>query len=424
MKKKLLVLILMLFIISTSFSQQNVGVCVIPIKGTIELGLSAFVERSIREHSGAKAFIFEIDTFGGRVDAATKIRDVILEAPSLTIAFIKDRAWSAGALIALSCEKIIISPSGSIGAAEPRPAEEKEISALRAEFESTAKKRGRDPKIAGGMVDASVVIPGLKEKGKILTLYAEEAKKWKIADEILPDRESLLKYFKLENEKIIELYPTWSENFVRFITDPTVSSIILTVGMLGLYVAIFTPGLGIPEILALTGLGLFFGGHYLAGLAGLEPVILFLIGLLLLFIEMHTPGFGIPGIAGSISIFLSVYWTIVQKGGMLQAILTGIFVVASLIIFLIFYLPRSRVWRTLNIPKDQKKDLGYTAVKERTDLLDKKGITLTMLRPTGFVEIDGEKLEVYAESEFIEPNVEVVVFKVEGNKIFVRRSEK
>lgn len=419
----LILFILLIWIISISIPAQE-SVYLIPIKGTIELGLSSFVERSIREHPNAKAFIFEIDTFGGRVDAATKIRDAILNTPITTIAFIKDRAWSAGALIALACEKIAISPSGSIGAAEPRPAEEKIISALKAEFESTARKRGRDPKIAAGMVDASIYIPGIKEKGKILTLYAEEAKKFNFADLIASNVEDVLSFFKLKDTNLVKLNPTWSENFVRFITDPTVSSIILTVGMLSLYVAIFTPGLGIPEILALVCLGLFFGGHYLAGLSGLETVLLFLLGLLLIYIEMHTPGFGIPGILGSISVFFSIYLTIAQKGGTTQAILTGIFVVASLIIFLIIYLPRSRFWKILNIPQDQKKDLGYTAVKERTDLIGKKGITLTMLRPTGYIEIDGEKLEAYTESEFIEANTEIIVVKVEGNKIFVRRSEK
>lgn len=422
--KKIFITIFLLFLILSSIYAQNQNVYIIPIKGTIELGLASFVERSIREHPNAKAFIFEIDTFGGRVDAAIKIRDTILATPTLTIAFIKDRAWSAGALIALSCEKIVISPSGSIGAAEPRPADEKTISALKAEFESTAKKRNRNPKIAAAMVDADEVIPSLKQKGKILTLYAEEAKKWKIADEILENIDSVIKFFNLEKGKITELQPNWAENFVRFITDPTVSSIILTVGMLSLYVAIFTPGLGVPELLALVCLGLFFGGHYLAGLAGLEPVILFLLGLILIFIEMHTPGFGIPGIAGSISVFLSIYWTIVQKGGTLQALLTGIFVVLSLIIFLAIYLPKSRVWIKFGLPESQKKDLGYTAFQERKDLIGKKGKTITMLRPTGIIEIEGEKFEAYSESEFIEPGEEVIVFKVEGNKIFVRRSEK
>lgn len=417
MKKFLLIVFLLIL---SLYAHENT-VYLVPIKGTIDLGLASFVERSIRENPNAKAFIFEIDTFGGRVDAAVKIRDAILNTSILTIAFIKDRAWSAGALIAISCQKIVISPSGSIGAAEPRPADEKTISALRSEFESTAERRKRDPRIAGGMVDKTIVIPNLKKEGEILSLSANQAKKWKYADAIFEDLNSLLKFYKLDNEPLKKLYPTWSENLTRFITDPTFSSILLTVGLLSLYVAVLTPGLGFPELLSLICLGLFFGGHIFAGLAGFEPLLLFILGLILLFIEMHTPGFGIAGIAGSASIFFSIFWLISSSGTTLQATLTALFAISSLIIFLAFYLPKSKAWKKLSVPGEQKKDLGYVAVRERIDLVGKRGKALTMLRPTGFAEIDGEKLEVYSESEYLPPETEIVVVKVEGNKIFVRR---
>lgn len=413
-------LLLFLLLISLAFSAEKI-VYIIPVKGTIELGLASFIERSLKESQNAKAFIFEIDTFGGRVDAAVRIRDAILNTPVTTIAFIKERAWSAGALIAIACEKIAISPSGSIGAAEPRPADEKTISALKSEFESTAERRKRNPKIAGGMVDKNIVIPGIKKEGEILSLSAEEAKKYKYADILAKDINEVLKGFQLDNFAVKTLHPTWSENLVRFITDPTVSSIILTIGMLSLYVAIFTPGLGFPEALALICLGLFFGGHILAGLAGFEPLILFILGLILLFIEMHTPGFGIAGISGSAAVFFSIFWLLSGTTNMLQAMLIALFIITSLIIFLIIYLPKSSAWKKLGLTQEQKKDQGYIAVKERTDLIGKRGKTLTMLRPTGFAEIEGEKLEVYTVSEYLPPETEVVVVKVEGNKIFVRR---
>ncbi len=412
--------IIIFLLILPLFAQGNT-VYLIPIKGTIDLGLASFVERSIRENPNAKAFIFEIDTFGGRVDAAVKIRDAIINTPILTIAFVKDRAWSAGALIAISCQKIVISPSGSIGAAEPRPADEKTISALRSEFESTAERRKRDPRIAGGMVDKKIIIPNLKKEGEILSLSANQAKDWKYADAVFEDLNSLLKFYKLDKEPLKKLNPTWSENLTRFITDPTFSSIILMVGLLGLYVAVLTPGLGFPELLALVCLGLFFGGHIFAGLAGYEPLLLFILGLVLLFIEMHTPGFGVAGITGTASIFFSIFWLISSSGSTLQATLTALFAISSLIIFLAFYLPKSKAWKKLSIPEDQKKDLGYVAVKERTDLIGKKGKALTMLRPTGFADIDGEKLEVYSESEYLSPGTEIIILKIEGNKIFVRR---
>jgi len=161
----------------------------VPIRGAIEHGVSAFLARGLREarEAGADAVIIEIDTPGGFVDAALKMRDSIMTAGVPTVAFVNTRAWSAGALIAIACEDVGMKMGGSMGAAETRPKEEKYISAMRAEFEATAEMRGRDPKIAGAMVDADVEIPGLIERGKILTLTAKQAKDVGYADYTVRD---------------------------------------------------------------------------------------------------------------------------------------------------------------------------------------------------------------------------------------------
>jgi len=85
-------------------------VYLISIKGTIDLGLSSYVQRAIEEAvlNNAEAIIFEIDTFGGRVDAAIQIRDKIIDLNIPSAAYIKNRAWSAGALIALSAKYILM----------------------------------------------------------------------------------------------------------------------------------------------------------------------------------------------------------------------------------------------------------------------------------------------------------------------------
>jgi len=138
-----------------ALSRVTPRVIVIPIVGTIDEGLAAFVERSVEQarRDGADAILIEINTFGGRVDSATSIRDALLRAGRPVMAFVRERAWSAGALITLAAEKIAMAPGASIGAAEPQPAEEKTISALRAEFEATAERHGRDPRVAAAMVD-------------------------------------------------------------------------------------------------------------------------------------------------------------------------------------------------------------------------------------------------------------------------------
>src|SRR5687767_3517557 len=167
-------------------------VYVAPIEGMIDLGLAPFVRRVLDEadKAGAGAVVLKINTFGGRVDAAVMIRDALVGAKVKTVAFIDKRAISAGALISLACHVIAIGDGGTIGAATPvqagaggtQPTDEKAVSYVRKEFRSTADVRKRPPLIAEAMVDPDVAIPGVIEKGKLLTLTTAEAVEHKIAD--------------------------------------------------------------------------------------------------------------------------------------------------------------------------------------------------------------------------------------------------
>jgi membrane-bound serine protease (ClpP class) len=144
----------------------------IDISGTIDMGLPPYVERVIREAEadGASAILLEVNTFGGRVDAATELKDLLLNTNLETIAFINKRAISAGALISLSCKTIGMVPGSSIGAATVvdqggNKAPEKAISYFRAEMGATAERNGRNRKIAEGMVDEDIEVEGLSENG-------------------------------------------------------------------------------------------------------------------------------------------------------------------------------------------------------------------------------------------------------------------
>ena len=103
------------------FAQKVPVVYVAPIEGMIDLGIAPFVQRVLNEatQEGAAAVIVEINTFGGRVDGAVLIRDALLTARVRTVAFVNKRAISAGALISLAAEKIVMADGGTIGAATP-----------------------------------------------------------------------------------------------------------------------------------------------------------------------------------------------------------------------------------------------------------------------------------------------------------------
>ncbi len=426
MKKPLIISFLVLFIlidIILSYSNSNDVVYIIHVSGIINEGIYTLIRRGITKavEDRAKYIVLEIDTFGGLVDSAVKIRDTLLDCQIPTIAYVKNRAWSAGALIAIACEKIAFTESGSMGAAEPRPMEEKNVSALRAEFSATAERRRRNPKIAEAMVDQSVEIKGLKPKGKLLTLTASQAKKYGYADFIVNDYDNLWRVIKIKDPRIIDEYLNWSEKLSQITSDPTYSFLFLLGGLLLLFVELQIPGFGIPGILGITLIVLTFVGNYLAGLAGIEAILLLIGGIILLLIELHTPGFGVPGITGIIALFTSLYMVL---GGGINAIrsivLASILILGTIILF-IRYLPESFAWKRIALRESTSTEAGYTTVNIDQGLVGKEGIALTLLRPVGIVEIENRRYDCLTEGEYIPSGTRVIVTKVIGNKIFVKR---
>lgn len=427
-KCKVFLIIITLFVIFrlialNAFATETDEVYLVSIKGTIDLGLASYVKRALEEAvlNKAKAVILEIDTFGGRVDAATQIRDKIMSLNIPSTAYVKNRAWSAGALIALSAEYIIMDKGASIGAAEPIPSDEKNISALRAEFTSTASSRGRSEDIAAAMVDKDVEINGIIEKDKILTLNAEQALKLKFVDGIYSNIEEVLNFLNLKDAKIVYIYPNWAENISRFITNPVVSPLLLSIGFLGLIIEFWTLGWGIAGSIGIISLSLFFGGHIIVGLAGFETIILFVVGLLLLLAEIFfIPGFGLAGISGIAAILASIFLTF---GNIIQAaysILIALIVSVIGFFLLIKYIPSTRTWRKFVLSTEQKKELGYiVGTRDLKRLTGEKGVSITPLRPSGIAEVNGKKINVLTRGEYVDSNTKIKIINVEGNKIVV-----
>ena len=205
------------------------------IEGEIDLGLAPYVRRVVdeAEKNSARAIIFRINTFGGRVDAATQIKDAILNSSVTTIAFVDKRAISAGALITLSCEKIVMVPGASMGAStvvdqSGQKQSEKYQSYMRSEMRATAEKNGRRTDIAQGMVDERIAVTDIQDDStKLITLTSEEAVKYKMADTILTSVEQTADLYAGRNAQIIKVGSNWAEDFVRFLNHPIVSSLLI-----------------------------------------------------------------------------------------------------------------------------------------------------------------------------------------------------
>jgi membrane-bound serine protease (ClpP class) len=417
-------------------------VYVIAIEGTIDLGLAPFLARTIRDAqaAGAAAVMLDINTFGGRVDAAVAMRDSLVSAPVRTIAFVNQRAISAGALIALACDTVIMTKGGTIGAATPvvgggsgdtQPANEKSISYVRSEFRATAEARKRPAEFAEAMVDVDVEIGGVIEKGKLLTLTASQAIEHKVAELTADTRDAALAAAGLPGAEVRVARQTWAETLVRFLTHPVVSSLLMTVGVLGLLVEIRTPGVAVPGTVGLISLGLFFWGHWIVQLAGWEELLLIGIGVLLLGLEMFViPGVTVAGIAGIVALVAGLGMTLVGAGATVSIVITALGQVAISILLamvgafaFVRVLPSLPFGSRLVLDADMTGDRGYVSspASDRR-WLGKTGTAISALRPAGIAEFDGTRVDVVSDGDFLEGGSTIEVTRVDGNRIVVRRS--
>jgi membrane-bound serine protease (ClpP class) len=413
-------------------------VVVIGIDRTVELGLAAFVRRAIDTHPDAVAIVLDINTLGGRVDAAIQIRDALLDAAPRTVAYVHPRAISAGALIALACDNILMSSGATIGAATPvqagaggqmEAAGEKMVSYMRAEMRATAEANGRRGDIAEAMVDREVVIKGVIKEGKLLTLDTDQAIKLGIADGEAANLDAVMEALTLKDPKIERVEVNWGEEVARWLTEPTVSGLLLSVGMLGLMIAFYTRTVGAFTIAGFLALALFFGGHAVVHLVGWEEALLFIAGVVLVVVEIFfVPGLGVPGVLGLIFVLASLVLALIGipidvsfETGVLTDAMTRVMVslLGSFVLALVVgrLLSRTAMGQALVL---QEAETGFLSAPTASDLIGQTGEALTDLRPTGKVTIEGQRHEATSEREFVARGSRIRVIGKDGPALVVR----
>lgn len=426
----------------------------VPIEDEIELGLAVFVERVLAEATHATAVVFDINTLGGRIDAAIKIRDAILNCKTPTFAYVHRRAIRAGALIALATDHIVFAPGGSLGAATPiqtdgekaGPVGEKTVSYMRAEMRATAESKGRSGAMAEAMVDASLVFEPYAPQGKLLTLSAEDARAVGLTGASQDSQAGLLAALGLEHAVLEVAQPTMGEKISRFLTDTRVSGILMSLGMLGLIVEFWTPGFGLPGIAGLLCLACFFWGHMVSSIASFTEVGLFALGLVLLMVEMFViPGFGIVGILGFIAVILSLALTMVgmpldvawSSGALLNAIgvvLISIVVAVVILFFLMKKLPKLKFASKLvlntqlsvhgpSVQGPEGEASVQAAPEEWAQYLGQTGVVVSDLRMAGKARFGDQVMDVVSQSEYISEGEKVRVVLVEGVRIVVVKEQ-
>lgn len=402
----------------------------ITIDNEIEMGLHEYLKRSINEAEEAKAdvIILNMHTPGGSIDAAVKIGKLLDTTQIPVVAFVNTNAISAGAYIALHADDIYMMPTATMGSAAPitssgENAGEKVESYWSGEMKAAAKSssHNRDPIYAEAMVDSGIDLQKLnKPVGKLLTLTAEEAFNIGYSEGTVQSFEQLLEELKFEGSEVVSIEQTFAEKLARFITNPIVVPILLSIASIGLVVELYSPGFGVPGMMGLSSLGLFFFGHTVAGFAGYESLILFAIGSLLIIAELFIPG-GIIGIIGGVLVIASLLFagesfTYMAYSVLLAIIIAGI----GMVILMKIFGKKLHMFNKLVLKDATTTEEGYVSNANRIELIGKVGKALTPLRPSGTVAVENERLDVVTEGSYIDAGKTVEIIKVEGSRIVVR----
>lgn len=445
---------------------------------------------------GADYLILDISTYGGLVESADDIsKYLILDIGKKihTIAYVSTEAISAGAMISTSCKDIIMRENTTIGCSAPvamgTPLEgaerEKIESFIRAAFSRAAQANRYPEALLKAMVSRELEVWQVRNKktgqneyfekeylptdpntydlngrklivkeGELLTLTAAKALEYGIARAVATDLEEALAFLEKRDgivfeRPILTLETTWSEELVRFLNSPLVVSILVLGILLGIYVELNTPGIGLPSLLALSCLIILVGSKYLIGMANWIEIAVLILGIVLLLIEIFIiPGFGLTGAAGIFLILAGLFGMLIknapdefpwpQGDGQWKDFLdnlTGVSLGFLLFIVIAYLLAKYVFPKGLFIKGLVLRDAvpqtalsihatGLPEQQERILQPGDTGIVVSTCRPAGQARFGDKIVDVVSESEFIEPNKPVVIRRISGNRVIVKEQEK
>lgn len=478
--RRILLIFVFLLLIINLFGQINEKGKVYYLKiiqdfGAVSSNYSSYLKKKLEEANAdplTEAIVIEIDTPGGAVADAQKIAKYIKNSKNKTITFINDSAYSAGAIISLAADYTVMVEGGKIGDAYPimiqggqpssikdKKVQGKIMSGLVALIRGLAEKRQKrlieeiskgNPrykhlensnsvrnltKICSAMVDPDITL-SLSEDGfdhknnQPLTLTTDEAYKLGVADSVKNDIHELLEEFKLSNLELVKLEVDSFDRILTIMTHPIATTILLILGFVGMVMEFTTSGWGVAGTIGIVALALFFYGQIVVNDASLSALVLFILGLILIAVELFViPGFGLVGAAGVIALSLSIisalgvdFFNLEGTSYKLRDSLV-IFIIAILstgiIIFILSrFIPKTKRFEKFTLANENITSVTFKA-DENKDLIGEEGIVLSTLRPSGVVKINDRRVDVVADSSFIEKGKKVKVIQAGGGKVVV-----
>ena len=406
----------------------------------------------------ADLIIIHMNTYGGMVDAADSIRTKILNCRIPIYVFVDNNAISAGALIAIAADKIYMREGASIGAATVvhqtgEAAPDKYQSFMRSMMRATAETHGkdtivsgrdttyrwrRDPQVAEAMVDPSVVVKGLIDSTKVLTMTAEEAIKWRYCEGKAEKIEDILVANHIDDYKIERYILTPLEKVIQFLINPYLQSLLIMLIIGGIYFELQTPGIGFPLAISVIAALLYFAPLYLEGIANHWEMMLFFTGLILIGIEIFAlPGFGIAGVSGIILIVLGLSLAMVDNivfewdfaAGLIAIFKSTGIVIGSAALALVLSIRLGKSFldnphlKKVMLTTEQLRSEGYISFDDLSGMVGVTGTARSMLRPAGKIDIDGKLYDAMCEIGYINPGERVKVIRFETGQLYVIKTD-
>ncbi len=441
-----IILLSLLLLCGVAFTAEKQSdkqrIFVMEIRDDIDPRMNRYVELALDQATALKAdiIIIDMDTYGGAVNDANDIRTRILEYDKPVWVYINNDAASAGALISIACDSIYMRPGANIGAAtvvngaDGSQAPDKYQSYMRSIMRSTAEENGRDPLIAEGMVDDRVEIEGVTEAGKVITFTTSEAIKNGFCEAEVASIRDIIEKNGVYDYELLEYELNETEKVIAFFLNPVVSGLLILVITGGIFFELQTPGVGFPLAAAGIALVLYLVPYYLNGLAANWEIAVLFLGIALIALEVFViPGFGVAGIGGIVCVVGALIFVMLGNDNfnfdfvpiaeIRQAafvVMIAIFSSILLLVILGYRLTESKMFERVALVTEQKKSDGYIATFYNEDLIGKEGIAITILRPSGRIEIEEDVYDAYTRGEYIEKGDKVVVVSQEGTSLKVR----
>lgn len=434
-------------------------VYIVPIQENIMPPLVYVVRRGVKEAMAANAnlLILDMKTDGGRVDVTEDIIRIISQFKGRTATYVNDRAFSAGAFIAVATQEIFMAPQSVIGAAAPimmapggvgtsalpDTMEAKMTSAIRALVRVQAEKNGHNVEVIEAMIDktAELTMDGevLNKEGNILSLTDRQAAKEYgdppkplLSSGTVESLDALLARIGYAGAQLVEIKPTGAEKIGTWIN--AMGPLLLIIGMLGLYLEFKTPGFGLPGITGIAAFALYFFGGYVAGLSGAGWAVVFILGLILVGLELFLfPGTFIAGVSGAVLMLAAMIMAMVDRYPGAPSLPTvpqlslplrdislaiaGSFVLALL---LARFFPMTPLFRRL--VSQSASGVESTAAQEAQleARIGQLGVTISQLYPGGKARFGEETLDVLTQGEMVDKGRQVEIIGHTGSDAVVR----